>query len=202
MADFDKKFRRDKTSKIENIIQTMAELIDKKGYEGFSVNDIPVKARLSIGTVYRYFPRGKEDILKEIMHRNIESLLKLAEFKDLTETNFAESWRNLIQSYLIMHREDRILGIGMRTTNAVSPELSKNLQPIIISFYKQVADRIKFLSFFKGHSESDLMIKLHLLFSLMGFIRDMHARVPLFANDDSLADYLLHLVLYTLGVSE
>lgn len=202
MTDSGKKFRRDKAAKIETIIQAMAELIDEKGYDGFSVNAIPVKARLSIGTVYRYFPNGKEDILKEIMKRNIESLLKLAEFDNLTEKNFTESWRHLIQSYIVMYREDKILGIGMRTTSAASPDLARDLQSIIVSFYTQVVEKIKNLSFFQDRSEQELMVKLHLVFSIMGQVRDMHTRVPLFANDEGLVDYLLHIVLYTFGLSE
>jgi AcrR family transcriptional regulator len=202
VTNSEKKFKRDKGAKIETIIHAMVDLIDEKGYDGFSVNAIPLKARLSIGTIYRYFPNGKEDILKEIMTRNIKSLLKLAEFGEVTEKNFADSWRNLVQSYLVMHRDDKVLGIGMRATSAASPDLAKDLQPIIVSFYKQVANKIKDLSFFQNQSEQELMVKLHLLFSLIGYVRDMHTRVPLFADDNGLVDYLLHLVLYTLGVSE
>lgn len=202
MDDSDKKFKRDKSSKIEKIIHVMADLIAEKGYEGFSVNDIPEKAGLSIGTVYRYFPQGKEDILKEIMKRNIQSYLKLAKFDQVTEGNFRESWRDLIQSYIAMHREDMILGVAMRVTSGGSPELARDMQPIIVSFYQTIAQKIKDLSFFQDMPEASLMVKLHLSFSLLGYVREMSERVQLFPSDEKLVEYLLHLVLYTLEVPE
>jgi AcrR family transcriptional regulator len=202
MAGSDKKFTRNKAAKIEQIIQVMADLIAERGYEGFSINDIPERAGLSIGTVYRYFPKGKAGILQEIMKRNIQAYLKLADFDKVSDTNFRESWRDLIQSYIIMHREDMILGVAMRTASSAGPELARDLQPIIVTFYKTIADRIKHLSFFKGQPEASLLVKLHLAFSLMGYVREMHERVALFPSDTELVEYMLHLVLYTLGVPE
>jgi len=202
MTGTKKKFRRDKASKIEKIVHAMADLISEKGYEGFSVNEIPEKAELSIGTVYRYFPQGKADILKELMQRNIDSYLQLADFSQVTEDTFEESWRDFIRSYIVMHQEDMILGVAMRTTSSASPELAKDLQPIIVSFYRTIAQQIKDLGFFLNTPDSGLMVKLHLTLSLMGYIREMHERVPLFENDEELVDYLLHVMLYTLGVAK
>lgn len=202
MTDSEKKFRRNKASKIEKIVHAMADLISERGYEGFSVNDIPEKAELSIGTVYRYFPHGKADILKELMQRNIDVYLQLADFSNVTEGIFVQSLRNFIQSYIIIHREDMILGVAMRTTSSASPELARDLQPIIVSFYQTITEQIKDLSFFQDMSDSELMVKIHLSLNLMGYIREMHERVPLFTDDNALIDYLLHVVLYSLGVAK
>ncbi|MFW9800506.1 MAG: TetR/AcrR family transcriptional regulator, partial [Candidatus Thorarchaeota archaeon] len=77
MAKGEKKFTRDKDAKIEEIIETMIDIIREKGFHRASVRDIPEKADVSIGTVYRYFPKGKEDIFFEIMRRNMRSITDL-----------------------------------------------------------------------------------------------------------------------------
>ena len=58
-----KKFTRDKKGKIKKIIDITLDLIAEKGYDNISTNQIAAASNISIGTIYRYFPEGKSEIV-------------------------------------------------------------------------------------------------------------------------------------------
>jgi len=51
----------------QSIVKTAQILIEKKGYSNLNVNDVAYVAKVSVGTLYYHFPKGKVDILAEIM---------------------------------------------------------------------------------------------------------------------------------------
>jgi AcrR family transcriptional regulator len=51
----------------QSIVKTAQKLIEKKGYSNLNVNDVAYVAKVSVGTLYYHFPKGKVDILAEIM---------------------------------------------------------------------------------------------------------------------------------------
>jgi AcrR family transcriptional regulator len=200
MKERKKKFRRDKESKIESVITAWNDLIAERGYAGFSVNDIPERAGLSIGTIYRYFPQGKIDILKEAMNRNIARFLDKLDLDSIDESDFINVWREVIRRYIMLRQEDMLFGIAMRDTSMTSPELTKDVTPIIISFYGSFAERFLNLSSFEDWPKEKLLLRLHAAFNIMGLIREIHLRRPLFDTDEELVDYLLDVVLLTFEV--
>ncbi|UCE10894.1 MAG: TetR/AcrR family transcriptional regulator [Candidatus Thorarchaeota archaeon] len=195
-----KKFTRDKASKIEAIISAMDRLVSGRGYEGFSINDIPDEAGLSIGTVYRYFPKGKADILKEMMKRNIEALVDLVDLDLMNESNFKEKWKAIIKLHLELRRNGSLYGSSLRDTSTVSPELTEDIRPIIIGFYRMVAERLATLKMFRRTPMDEILIKLHLAFTVMSEVRETHLRIALFKDDAAYVEYLHHMVLYTFGI--
>ncbi|MFW9817240.1 MAG: TetR/AcrR family transcriptional regulator [Candidatus Thorarchaeota archaeon] len=56
----------------QSIIKTAQKLIEKKGYTNLNVNDVAYGAKVSVGTLYYHFPKGKVDILAEIMSQKVE----------------------------------------------------------------------------------------------------------------------------------
>lgn len=51
----------------QSIVKTAQKLIEKKGYTDLNVNEVAYVAKVSVGTLYYHFPKGKVDILTEIM---------------------------------------------------------------------------------------------------------------------------------------
>ncbi|MFW9966324.1 MAG: TetR/AcrR family transcriptional regulator [Candidatus Thorarchaeota archaeon] len=200
MKEREKKFTRDKESKIESVITAWDELISERGYTGFSINDIPERAGLSIGTIYRYFPLGKADILKEAMNRNITRFIGELDLGSIDEDGFASMWRELIRRYIKLRREDMLFGIGMRSTGVMGPELSKDLTPIITDFYKDFAEKFLSYSMFEGWPRERLLLRLHAAFNIMGLIREIHLRNPLFRTDEELVEYLFGVVQLTFEI--
>ncbi|MFW9800824.1 MAG: TetR/AcrR family transcriptional regulator [Candidatus Thorarchaeota archaeon] len=197
MTGRERKFKRDKESKIECVISAWNQLIAEKGYAGFSINDVPERAGVSIGTIYRYFPKGKADILGEAMKRNVTQFMEALNLDTIEESEFASFWREVIRRYIELRREDLLLGIALRETGVVSPELTRDLTPIIVDFYGRFAGRFQSFSFFKNWPPERLMLRIHAVFTLMGTIREIHLRRPLFDSDEEMVRYLLSIVLLT-----
>ena len=55
---------------IKNIVKATAEVIEQKGYIDSKIKDISEKADVSIGLIYKYFPKGKPEIVVEVMKRS------------------------------------------------------------------------------------------------------------------------------------
>ncbi|MHA2302200.1 MAG: TetR/AcrR family transcriptional regulator [Candidatus Thorarchaeota archaeon] len=60
----------------QGIVNTAEKLIKKKGYSSLNVTDIAYVAKVSVGTLYYHFPKGKVDILAEIMSQRVEGSLE------------------------------------------------------------------------------------------------------------------------------
>jgi AcrR family transcriptional regulator len=91
-----KKRVRDKDQKINKVLRTSLKLLLTKGYNKITTNYIAEKAGVAIGTLYKYFPDGKSDILKGIFKMSIEE--RLEEFEsdkiDKIDLNHIEDLRN------------------------------------------------------------------------------------------------------------
>lgn len=60
----------------QSIIETARKLIEKKGYSELNVNEVAYVAKVSVGTLYYHFPKGKVDILAEILSRQTEHFVE------------------------------------------------------------------------------------------------------------------------------
>lgn len=60
----------------QGIVNTAEKLIRKKGYSSLNVTDIAYVAKVSVGTLYYHFPKGKVDILAEIMSQKVEGFVE------------------------------------------------------------------------------------------------------------------------------
>ncbi|MHA3963219.1 MAG: TetR/AcrR family transcriptional regulator [Candidatus Thorarchaeota archaeon SMTZ1-45] len=58
------------------IVETGQKLIEKKGYSELNINEVAYVAKVSVGTLYYHFPKGKVDILAEIMSRKTEGFVE------------------------------------------------------------------------------------------------------------------------------
>jgi AcrR family transcriptional regulator len=92
--------KRDKKAKIISIQDSMCMLIATKGYENVTIRDIAEAAGVSIGLIYKYFPGGKFDILKEISSRNTGELLMIKKTEEIDYNDFSGYIRNVISNML------------------------------------------------------------------------------------------------------
>ena len=194
MGKGEKKFTRDKDAKIEQIIDTMIDIVREKGIHRASVRDIPERADASIGTVYRYFPKGKVDIFFEIMRRNMRSITDLDLPETLDYAGFLRVWLSIIEHAIEVRRSNLFV------QELVSPQLSKGQETvqeitrIASKFYNDLAQRFTEVSQLKGCSEAEMFRKIALLFHILDRVINTHIKFPVFSNDAELGDYLLRLV--------
>jgi AcrR family transcriptional regulator len=60
----------------QSIVETAQKMIEKKGYFNLNINEVAYIAKASVGTLYYHFPKGKVDILAEIMSQKVEGFVE------------------------------------------------------------------------------------------------------------------------------
>ncbi|MGD9397744.1 MAG: TetR/AcrR family transcriptional regulator [Candidatus Thorarchaeota archaeon] len=97
----------------QKIVETAQKLIEKKGYSNLNVNDVAYVAKVSVGTLYYHFPKGKIDILTEIMSRrtaeNVERFNEQLGVEKLLEKGMSldDSLRWVFKKVVEFRRTDR-----------------------------------------------------------------------------------------------
>jgi AcrR family transcriptional regulator len=97
----------------QKIVETAQKLIEKKGYSNLNVNDVAYVAKVSVGTLYYHFPKGKVDILTEIMSRrtadNVERFNEQLGVEKLLEKGMSleDSLRWVFKKVVEFRRTDR-----------------------------------------------------------------------------------------------
>jgi AcrR family transcriptional regulator len=189
-----KKFSRDKESKIRAIIDATIDLINEKGPAGFSVNEIPGKAGLSIGTVYRYFPKGKDDIIAELLRNNVAGFVKLVENSTKDATSVEEAWTKIIEAYVGLKREYLSIDAFLVEAAPRDSELFNELAPVVMDFYRAMNRVLGHFHSFEGLSEEQIIRRLGLSFSMMRTAVRGQSVFPVFESDEELLGYLLRVV--------
>lgn len=194
MTERKKKFSRDKESKIRAIIDATIELINEKGPASFSVNEIPDRAGLSIGTVYRYFPRGKDDIIAEILRKNIAEFIKLIENSTKDATSIEEAWTKIIKAYMGLKREYLSIDAFLVEAAPRGSELFNELAPVVMDFYGALNRILRRFDSFGELTEEQIEIRLGLSFSMMRTAVRGQSVFLVFESDEELLGYLLRVV--------
>jgi AcrR family transcriptional regulator len=88
-------------------IALVAEVFRELGYEGASMNEITARTKLSKGSLYHFFPGGKEDMAAEIM-ANIDAWFIKEMFEPLEEQEpraaIARMWETTDSYFRSGHR--------------------------------------------------------------------------------------------------
>ena len=197
MGKDERKFIRDKDAKIEQIIETMIAIIREKGLHGASVRDIPARAEVSIGTVYRYFPGGKLDIFLEIMRRNMRSITDLDLPETLDYAGFQTVWANIIEHAIDVRRSNLFVRELLSPQLSEGQETFQEITKIASRFYNDLVQKFKKVNELRGCSEAEIFRKIALLFHILDRVINTHITFPIFSNDIELRAYLLRIVEVT-----
>ena len=189
------KFTRNKEKKIDEILDAVLQLSRTKGANNFSINDIPETANVSIGTIYRYFPRGKEDILRRILLRNIENIKKMHETDDIAES-IEEYWEPIIRNLIEISSEyDAISDVIIETAPSNS-EFYNELSRDLMGFYGHMAVQLKEYPNVIDIPVGNLTLRIGLCFRLLKKVIQAQKAVAIFEKQD-LEDYLMKIVKAT-----
>jgi AcrR family transcriptional regulator len=186
------KFRRDKERKINEILDAVVKLTHEKGPNNFSINDIPEEAHVSIGTVYRYFPRGKEDILKQILLRNIERLKGTIE-TEKEATSLEAYWRPILHN--MMEVGDKYSEVSDVMIEAAPPDSQfyNELSADLMGFYREIGAEISALPGVIDLPAEQLALRAGLCFNLMKKVLQAQDKVQLF-DERNLEEYIMQIV--------
>lgn len=189
------KFTRNKEKKIDEILDAVLQLSRTKGANNFSINDIPEIANVSIGTIYRYFPRGKQDILRHILLRNIENIKKINETDEIANS-IEEYWAPIIRKMLEVSNEyDAISDVIIEAAPRDS-KFYNELASDLMGFYGNMAIQLKKYPNLIDVPVEKLTLRIGLCFRLLKKVIQAQQAVALFEKQD-LENYLMKIVKAT-----
>lgn len=88
----------------QSIIKTAQRIIEKKGYFNLNMNEVAYVAKVSVGTLYYHFPKGKVDILTEIMSQKIEGFVEQFH-EEIGIENIIEKSKNLEETLRLIFKK-------------------------------------------------------------------------------------------------
>lgn len=122
----------------ERILTAAAHIFAEHGYAAGTTNRIAEQARISIGSLYQYFP-NKDAILVELLIRHLDA--GMAAGRRLRNADFPESLEEIIRSYVRMaienHLDDPQL---LRVMAEQAPRSGELLEKVTRGHQTRVAD--------------------------------------------------------------
>ena len=188
---------RDREAKIETITNTFLELVKEHGYSRVSTNHIARKAQISIGTVYRYFPEGKQAIIRDFFTRNREEIINLGDFDLAAESTLELTIESFIRRHLKVHKKNQAIFSALMQALLANDDLSKDyLQMVIYANSELVKKLRKKNQLFKSLPEKKIISKFLLIYQTLEAITTRHLYFqPLFAEEESFIKFLKQLVM-------
>ena len=192
----EKKFTRNKQQKIDLIVNVAQDLIREKGYDKLSTNHIADKAKIGIGTIYRNFPNGKVDIMREIVIRDSSIIINLDLFNDRGESDLPKAISKIVSNFIDFHRQnkqfDLALERALQLDNEFLQEFIQHVEEVLTEVTKIMKQRFPLNKL----TENQLKKRLFLAYNVVESIIRRHILLtPLFDNDEELGVYLTDLAI-------
>jgi AcrR family transcriptional regulator len=134
--------KRNKKVKIITIQDATRMLIEKKGYEKVAIREIAENAGVSIGLIYKYFPGGKFDILKDLSYRYTDELLLLKQPENVDFNDFPSYMRNIIENMQQFYKDNSSLAKALVMAALIGGEIVDDVKNMDIKneYYKSAAE--------------------------------------------------------------
>lgn len=195
-----KKFSRNKQEKINKIYDTFFKLILKQGYHKTSTNHVAKSAKISIGTIYKYFPKGKEDIIRKYFGESMETFLDSQNLSNMNEENIRDFLNHFVLDLFKNHEENKGYNLAFRSAIQSDKILHDAHKEKIFNIFKDKVQKLRNTNEnFKQISEKRLVDVFIFLYNLVNAILYHHLSVmELFDTDDKFVEYLSNLVAFSL----
>ncbi len=194
-----KKYERDKEAKIQRIVLSTKTLVENKGYSSVSIRDIAKEADVSIGLIYKYFPKGKFDILKQLSSKQLDEDFLMKQPSKIDFADFPGYTREVIENMLELHRRNVKLINAVTVAALMEGEILEDIKSISAEDYAGIPE---FFSKFDGVDISDkdhinVLTEWSLAVKSMIFYNTMFPTI--FKDDKSFIDMLVDLSLKIWG---
>jgi len=195
-----KKFSRNKQEKINLIYDTFFKLILKHGYHKTSTNHIAKSAKISIGTVYKYFPKGKEDIIRKYFEESMETFLNSHDLSNMNDENITDFLNHFVLDLFKNHEENKGYNLAFRSAIQSDKILHEAHKEKVFILFKDTVQKLRRTNLhFKKIPEEILVETFIFIYNLINAILYHHLSImQLFDTEDKLVEYLSNLVIFSL----
>lgn len=209
VSDPDKplKFRRDPGEKVKQILGAFSSLLEKQGYETISTNRIAKEAKVSIGTLYKYFPEGKPDILKKLFDETVDDFMDEQELIYVFQNILKGELRDIkyfVSRFLKSHRDSYQYHHAYDQAISSNKEFFKNFQGGIGDKIQQFVNMPNKPFDFGTLDIESLYVALFVALNVLESLTHHHMfYTPLFQidgkpDDEAFVDYMAGVFQYTL----
>lgn len=154
-----KKRTRNIQEKIDLIYKTFFNLVLEKGYHKTSTNHIAEAAQISIGTVYRYFPNGKSDIILKYFENSKDIVFNVNDFEKIEEANFVKIFERFIRSNLENQKKNQGYRIAFRQSIMSDKVLKEKYKTKIADINTELVKELRAASEFLRSAPEDQLIR-------------------------------------------
>lgn len=174
-----------------------------KGYNNFHTNNIADLAEISVGTIYRYFKKGKPDILINSFDYVSNQIFDSNQVPNIQPDNFDQFIRSSAEISLTLHKKD------IEYHKALEQEMVGNLDMFdafhdkVYQYYLKVVRGLrKNGGYFANIPEQVMVQKFILIFDTMEAMIHRHVFFrPIFNSDDDFIEWLTKLLLRVIEIS-
>ncbi len=200
IMDSKKKFVRNKQEKIDLIYDTFFKLVLKQGYHKTSTNHIAESAEISIGTIYKYFPQGKEDIIRKYFEESMETFFESHDLSKMADDNIRDFLNHFLLDLFKNHKENVGYNLAFRSAIQSDKTLSDAHKEKIFYFFDDLVRKLRKLNDnLKQFSKKRLVDIFVFMYNLVNAILYHHLSVmEFFDTDDEFIDYLSNLAAFSL----
>jgi AcrR family transcriptional regulator len=186
-----------KTEKIQMIKKITRQMIEMKGYEATTNHGIASQAMISVGLLYKYFPRGKIDIIHALMHDEQIALTQYYKEKpidSITKTNYKSLLRlllsDLYQNHITNKNYIQALEIAMLSHPEIFKDVRGTAQEILT--LENLMQKLWSMDLLEQPWNRDEVVLRMML--LDQFIHQyLFYHIPQFATDNAFLDYTFGL---------
>jgi AcrR family transcriptional regulator len=195
-----KKKARNKEATIKKIYEIFFKLVLEEGFHKASTNKIAKEAKISIGTLYHHFPKGKKEIIRKYFENSVETSFDLEEFKKFNMSNIASVFRQFTLNVLRNHKENKAYNIAFRSAILSDESLAQAHKERVVEISTGIVKELQETSeFFKSREKKRLIRSFVFIYNIINAIIYHHiVFMDLFQNDEDLIDYVSNLLAFTI----
>jgi AcrR family transcriptional regulator len=186
-----------KTEKIQLIKKNTRQMIESKGYDATTNHGIAAQAEISVGLLYKYFPRGKIDIIHALMQDEQIALSQYYKEKPLdilSNKNYKELIKQMLidlyQNHILNKKYIQALEIAMLSHPEIFRDVRGTAQEILT--LEKLLQKLWDLDLIdQNWSHDEIILRTMLLDQFLH--QYLFYRILQFSNDETFLNYLYDL---------
>jgi len=124
----------------DRLLDAAVQVFETRGYLDARIEEIAQAAKVSVGTIYNYFP-GKADLILEIHHRRLQAALQQVEALVQDEGTFCEKVRLYLAQFVSFSESSREFLEALRNSSQILREAARASEDRVRQVH-EVLDRL------------------------------------------------------------
>jgi AcrR family transcriptional regulator len=191
------RYVRDKEGKIDTILETFEELVNRNGYDKLSTRHIAKAAGISVGTIYHYFPGGKHSIAMGFLERLSQGIFDPDLFMAVRDEEGRRAlFEGFIRRHIANHRENLEIHRALDQAILADEDVRRRNSEVIMKNMRDAAGELMRRGLFSGAPSPEVARTFLRNFKLIEAVVHRHLLVePFFNLDEELVDFLSKILL-------